>query len=165
MKLLEMDLKLTWSVKTFEELTNEELYQLLRLRSEVFVVEQGCNYMDMDNKDHKCTHLLGWKDGSLMAYSRIVPPGVFYQSPSIGRIVVSGKGRRMGLGIELLNFSIAQTETLYGKTVIQIGAQLYLEKFYESFGFMRTSEIYLEDRIEHIQMTRNLDIKESKKRV
>lgn len=150
-----MNFKLKWSVKEFEELTTRELYQLLRLRSEVFVVEQGCNYMDMDNKDQKCWHLMGWEDDYLMAYARIVPPGISYAYPSIGRIVVSGQGRGRGLGIELLHFSIARVEEFYGKSVIRIGAQLYLEKFYESFGFKKSSEVYLEDKIEHIQMTRN----------
>jgi len=158
-----MELKLTWSIRKFDELTNEELYQLLRLRSEVFVVEQQCNFLDMDNKDQKCTHLLGWKDDVLLAHSRIVPAGVSYEFPSIGRIVVSGKGRGMGLGVELLNVSIAELEGLFGKSVIRIGAQLYLKKFYESFGFQKTSEVYLEDEIEHIEMTREIDPKSGKK--
>ncbi len=149
-----MDLKLNWIVKDFDALTNIELYQLLRLRSEIFVVEQGCNYLDPDNKDFKCKHLLGYKDGDLLAYSRIVPPGVSYEFPAIGRIVVSAKGRGIGLGIELLHFSIARVEAEYGIVNIRIGAQLYLKKFYESFGFEKTSDIYLEDKIEHIEMTR-----------
>jgi len=150
-----MNLKLEWDLKKFSELTNEELYQLLRLRSEVFVVEQGCNFMDMDNKDQKCQHLLGTSDGKLLAYSRIVPSGISYEFPSIGRIVVSGDGRGMGFGIELLNVSISTVEKLYGQVTIRIGAQLYLKKFYESFGFIKSSEIYLEDDIEHIEMTRS----------
>ena len=154
--MLKMELKLTWSIRKFDELTNEELYQLLRLRSEVFVVEQQCNFLDMDNKDQKCAHLLGWKDGVLLAHSRIVPAGVSYEFPSIGRIVVSGKGRGMGLGVELLNVSIAELEGLFGKSVIRIGAQLYLKKFYQSFGFQKTSDVYLEDEIEHIEMTREI---------
>ncbi|MGD6027673.1 drug:proton antiporter, partial [Xanthomonas citri pv. citri] len=93
---MKMNLKLEWSLKKFTELTNEELYQLLRLRSEVFVVEQGCNFMDMDNKDQKSQHLLGKNGEQLLAYSRIVPTGVSYEFPSIGRIVVSGAGRGMG---------------------------------------------------------------------
>jgi ElaA protein len=152
-----MELKLTWSVRKFDELTNEELYQMLRLRSEVFIVEQHCIFMDMDNKDQKCTHLLGWKDGDLLAHSRIVPPGLSYEYPSIGRIVVSGKGRGLGLGVELLNVSIAQVEMLFGKSVIRIGAQQYLKRFYESFGFQQSSDIYLEDEIEHIEMTRQIN--------
>jgi ElaA protein len=149
-----MNLKLDWKLLKFDALSNEALYQLLRLRSEVFVVEQGCNYMDMDNKDQKCHHLLGYQDGQLLAYSRIVPAGLSYEFPSIGRIVVSSKGRGRGLGIELLNTSIEKLESLYGKGCIKIGAQLYLKRFYESFGFEMFSDIYLEDKIEHIEMIR-----------
>ena len=149
-----MNFKLDWYLKRFEELSIEELYELLRLRSEVFVVEQRCNFMDMDNKDQKCYHLLGRKNGKLLAYARIVPAGLSYAFPSIGRIVVSGDGRGMGFGVELLEVSISTVEKLYGKTTIRIGAQLYLEKFYGSFGFQKSSEVYLEDEIEHIEMTR-----------
>ena len=149
-----MNFKLDWYLKRFEELSIEELYELLRLRSEVFVVEQRCNFMDMDNKDQKCYHLLGRKNGQLLAYARIVPAGLSYAFPSIGRIVVSGDGRGMGFGVELLEVSISTVEKLYGKTTIRIGAQLYLEKFYGSFGFQKSSEAYLEDEIEHIEMTR-----------
>ena len=150
-----MNLKLEWTIKKFHELANEELYQLLRLRSEIFVVEQQCNFMDMDNKDQKSHHLLGMKEGQLLAYSRIVPPGISYEYPSIGRIVVSSHGRGMGLGIELMQISISTLENLYGNNSIRIGAQLYLKKFYESFGFEKSSDVYLEDNIEHIEMTRN----------
>ena len=150
-----MSFKLEWTLKKFDVLTNEELYQILRLRSEVFVVEQLCNFMDMDNKDQKCHHLLGVRNGVLLAYSRIVPPLVSYEFPSIGRIVVSPLGRGTGLGQELLNKSIATLEELYGTIEIRIGAQLYLKKFYESFGFRQSGDIYLEDEIEHIEMTRN----------
>ena len=149
-----MNFKLDWYLKRFEELSIEELYELLRLRSKVFVVEQRCNFMDMDNKDQKCYHLLGLKDNKLLAYARIVPAGLSYEFPSIGRIVVSGDGRGMGFGVELLEVSISTVEELYGKTTIRIGAQLYLEKFYGSFGFQKSSEVYLEDEIEHIGMTR-----------
>ena len=149
-----MNLKLEWVVKGFADLSNEELYQLLRLRSEIFVVEQSCNFLDMDNKDQKCLHLLGSENGQLLAYARIVPVGVSYEFPSIGRIVVSEKGRGRGLGIELLNVSIAKLTELYGEVTIRIGAQLYLKRFYETFNFIQSSDIYLEDEIEHIEMTR-----------
>ncbi|WP_026628210.1 GNAT family N-acetyltransferase [Dyadobacter alkalitolerans] len=151
-----MDLKLAWHFKTFEDLTKAELYDLLQLRNEVFVVEQKCCFLDLDGKDQKCHHLSGYLNGRLMAFSRIVPPGVSYEFPSIGRIAVSGEGRGKGYGIELLNESIRKVEILYGKSVIRIGAQLYLKKFYGSFGFVQSSEIYLEDDIEHIEMTRQI---------
>lgn len=151
-----MDLKLAWKFKTFEELDTNELYSILRLRNEVFVVEQRCNYLDTDGKDQKSHHLSGYADGQLMAFARILPPGVSYEYPSIGRIAVAARGRGKGYGIELLNESIKKVEFLYGKSIIRIGAQLYLNKFYGSFGFVQSSEIYLEDNIEHIEMTRQI---------
>jgi ElaA protein len=151
-----MSLKLDWRFKAFDALTTTELYEILQLRNEVFIVEQRCNFLDLDDKDQKSMHLSGYRDGKLMAFSRIVPPGVSYEFPSIGRIVVSGKGRGAGYGIELLNESIAKVEELYGKSIIRIGAQLYLKRFYESFQFFQSSDIYLEDDIEHIEMTRQI---------
>jgi ElaA protein len=118
------------------------------------VVEQRCCYLDVDNKDQHCHHLLGYQDGKLMVYSRIVPPGLSYEYVSIGRIVSSMDARGKGLGAELLNVSIKTVEELYGKGIIRIGAQLYLKEFYESFGFQQSGDVYLEDKIEHIQMTR-----------
>jgi ElaA protein len=149
-----MDLKLDWRFKTFEELSTTELYEILQLRNEVFVVEQRCCFLDLDGKDQKSHHLSGYRDDKLMAFSRIVPPGVSYEFASIGRIAVSGQGRGMGYGIELLKESITMVEKLYGKTIIRIGAQLYLKRFYGSFGFVQSSDVYLEDDIEHIEMTR-----------
>ncbi|MCF0049815.1 GNAT family N-acetyltransferase [Dyadobacter chenwenxiniae] len=151
-----MDLKLNWNFKTFEALSKQELYEILRIRNEVFVVEQRCCYPDLDGKDQKSHHLCGFRDDNLLAYARILPPGVSYEFASIGRIVVSGQGRGMGYGIELLNESIKKVEELYGKTIIRIGAQLYLKRFYGSFGFVQSSGIYLEDDIEHIEMTRQI---------
>lgn len=149
-----MDYQLDWRFQTFDELTTTELYGILRLRSEVFVLEQRCCYLDADNKDQRSHHLSGYRDGELMAFSRIVPPGLSYEYPAIGRIVVSRKGRGAGYGVELLNVSIQKLEELYGNVPIRIGAQLYLKRFYESFGFRQSGEIYLEDAIEHIEMTR-----------
>lgn len=149
-----MDYLLDWRFQTFDELATSELYAILRLRSEVFVLEQRCCFLDMDNKDQLSYHLSGYHDGQLMAFARIVPPGLSYEYPAIGRIVVSPKGRGAGYGIELLNVSIQKLEELYGKVPIRIGAQVYLKKFYESFGFSQSGAIYLEDDIEHIEMTR-----------
>jgi ElaA protein len=142
----------TWTCKTFAELTPDELYAILRLRSEVFVVEQNCVFLDMDNKDQKSHHLMGWRDGELLGYSRILCAGISYVESSIGRVVTSPAARRLGVGRELLNKSIDTLYALYGKQPIRIGAQCYLTKFYESFGFVQKGEIYLEDGIEHIQM-------------
>src|SRR5579863_6710931 len=101
---------LNWTCKHFSELTTEELYQILRLRSEVFVVEQNCVFLDMDNKDFVCHHLIGRKEKQLLGYSRIVPPGISYAESSIGRIVSSPAARGLGIGQELLMQSI---ETMY----------------------------------------------------
>lgn len=150
-----MERKLQWVVRRFDELDTTTLYELLRLRSEVFVLEQKSIFLDLDNKDQACVHLLGLRDGELLAYSRIVPPGLSYEYPSIGRVVVSHNGRGMSLGQELMSVSISVLEDLYGLSSIRIGAQLYLKKFYGSFGFEQTSGIYDEDGIDHIEMTRN----------
>lgn len=142
----------TWTVKAFDQLRVEELYKILRLRSEVFVVEQNCVFLDMDNKDQHCFHLMGWQDEQLMGYSRIVPAGISYDESSIGRIVSSPAARGQGIGRELLTMSIDTLYELMDKRDIRIGAQYYLKRFYESFGFVQKGEIYLEDGIEHIEM-------------
>jgi ElaA protein len=141
-----------WVCKPFRELTTEELYLILRLRSEVFVVEQNCVFLDMDNKDFYCDHLMGWKENILLGYSRIVPPGISYEESSIGRIVSSPAGRGMGVGRELMQQSIQTLYRIHGKKDIRIGAQYYLKEFYESYGFVQTGEIYPEDGINHIEM-------------
>jgi ElaA protein len=145
---------INWVCKKFHELTVDELYELLRLRSEVFVVEQNCVFLDMDNKDQKCVHLLGWTGEDLAASVRIVPAGVSYAEPSIGRVVTSPKYRRTGLGKLLMEEAIRITTQLHGNQPIRIGAQLYLKNFYTSLGFDAEGEIYMEDGIEHIEMVR-----------
>lgn len=147
-------MKINWVCKKFHELTVDELYELLRLRSEVFVVEQNCVFLDMDNKDQKCDHLLGWIGDDLATTVRIVPAGVSYAEPSIGRVVTSPKYRRTGLGKLLMEEAIRITTQLHGNQPIRIGAQLYLRNFYSSLGFEAEGEIYLEDGIEHIEMVR-----------
>lgn len=147
-----MDKQLRWDVKKFEELNVNELYAILRLRSEVFVVEQNCVFLDMDDKDQLSYHLLGWKDELLAAYTRLVPPGVAYDLPSIGRVVTSPAERRNGSGKLLMKKSIEETRQLFGHTPIKIGAQVYLKKFYASLGFEPSGDVYLEDGIEHIAM-------------
>jgi ElaA protein len=142
----------TWTIKPFQQLSAEELYSILRLRSEVFVVEQNCVFLDIDNKDAHCDHLMGWKGDLLAAYSRIVPAGISYVESSIGRIVTSPAARGGGIGRELVSRSIEYLYALYGKCDIRIGAQYYLKNFYISFGFVQKGEIYLEDGIEHIEM-------------
>ncbi len=147
-------MNLRFILKSFDELTPAELYAILRLRSEVFVVEQNCVFLDMDDKDQESHHLMGMLDGKLVAYTRLLPAGLAYEHPSIGRVVTSPAVRGTGAGRLLMDKSIEVCEQLYGKTTIVIGAQLYLKEFYSSFGFRQSSDIYDEDGIDHIQMTR-----------
>ncbi len=147
-----MDMNITWTCKKFDELTTHELYAVLQLRSEVFVVEQNCVFQDMDDKDQYSWHLMGWHNNLLAAYTRLVPAGVSFKEVSIGRVVTSPKMRKSGAGRSLMKKSIETTYNIFGNQAIRIGAQLYLKKFYESFGFQQSSEIYLEDGIEHIEM-------------
>ncbi|KAA2244459.1 GNAT family N-acetyltransferase [Chitinophaga agrisoli] len=144
-----------WIEKTFDELTTAELYALLQLRSEVFVVEQQCPYQDMDGSDQKALHLMGYNDThKLVAYTRIFAPGIKFDMASIGRVITAMEVRRTGAGRELMIKSIAVLEERYGKQPIKIGAQQYLHKFYSSLGFRQSSEMYLEDNIPHIEMIR-----------
>ena len=146
---------INWSFKKFDNLTSHELYSVLQLRNEVFVVEQNCVFQDADNKDQDSHHLMGWDDETLVAYSRIVPSGIAYDSfPSIGRVVTSPKTRRTGIGKILMQQSIEELQKLFGQSSIKLGAQLYLKNFYESFGFVQSSEVYTEDGIPHIEMIR-----------
>jgi ElaA protein len=138
--------------KPFSALTPHELYAIIRLRNEVFVVEQNCVFQDADNKDLHCHHLMVWDNKALVAYARLLPPGLAYEQMSIGRIISSPSYRGTGVGKVLVNESIMGCEKLFGKGAIKIGAQLYLQKFYESFGFKQISDIYFEDDIKHILM-------------
>lgn len=140
--------------KPFDALTNKELYAILKLRSEIFVVEQNCVFLDMDGKDQSCQHLLLMQNKELMAYARIVPPGLSYEQASIGRVVSSATARGKGFGKQLLLLAIENCIRLYGNKAIKIGAQLYLKDFYESFGFVVIGEVYDEDGIEHVYMIR-----------
>ncbi|MFY8003598.1 MAG: GNAT family N-acetyltransferase [Chitinophagaceae bacterium] len=147
---------LFWKCLFFTDLTVNELYDLLRLRSEVFVVEQNCVFLDADNIDKQCFHLLGFNQyNELVASVRIVPPGVTYEYMSIGRVVSSPKYRGQGFGQQLMKKAIVACERLYGKQSIKIGAQCYLQRFYESFGFKQCGEIYMEDGIPHMPMIRD----------
>lgn len=146
--------RISWSLHKFEELTPSDLYELLTLRSAVFVVEQQCVFLDMDNKDQRSWHLLGKINNQLVACTRLLPAGLAYECCSIGRVVTAAAVRRTGVGKLLMEESINYCEKLFGRGPIEIGAQLYLENFYQSFGFIREGEIYLEDGIEHIHMIR-----------
>ncbi|MAJ38479.1 MAG: GNAT family N-acetyltransferase [Flavobacteriaceae bacterium] len=136
-------------VVLFQELSNIELYQILQLRTEVFVVEQDCVYQDMDDKDYESLHVVLLLDNNIAAYTRI------YQSSKashIGRVVVKKEHRKNDLGRLIMKESVDFCESEYGKQDIIISAQLYLLKFYSELGFSSEGEIYLEDGIKHIQM-------------
>ena len=143
---------INWTIKNFDTLSVPELYQIMRLRSEIFVVEQNCVYQDLDGKDQKALHLFGIIDETIVAYCRLFKAGDYFDFASIGRVVVAENYRDKKFGHDLMNQAIAAIEKYLGEQNITISAQLYLKKFYESHGFIPTSEMYLEDDIPHIQM-------------
>lgn len=142
-----------WKLKKFNELTVDELYAVLQLRNEVFVVEQNCVFQDADEKDQASFHLMGWHGEKLAAYSRLVPPGKSFDKASIGRVVTASWIRGKGAGKELMKISIEKTKQLFGDGAIMVSAQLYLKEFYKSLGFQPCSDVYLEDGIDHIKMS------------
>jgi ElaA protein len=145
-------MELIWKCVLFDELSVHELYVIMRLRNEVFVVEQNCVFQDADNNDQGCYHLTGWHGDNLVAYSRLVPPGLIYAEMSIGRVVTSPAYRGAGAGRQLVQNAILNCTLIFGKKPIKIGAQLYLKKMYESFDFQQVGEGYMEDGIPHIYM-------------
>lgn len=145
---------LNWKTKAFTELNNYELYELLKLRSKVFVVEQNCVFLDMDDKDQKSLHVLGFDNDVLVACSRLVPAGVSYKEASIGRVVTDPNYRGKGMGKALMQVSVDKLYEEFGEQPIRIGAQCYLIAFYENIGFNINSDEYLEDGIPHVEMLR-----------
>lgn len=148
-------MKYTKITKAFEELTPAELYDILRLRSEIFVVEQNCVFLDTDNKDQKCYHTMLYTGDELVAYARLVPAGLSYSEISIGRIVTGNSVRGKGMGKVLVQAAIDDCDLLFGPQPIRIGAQAYAIKFYEIFGFKTDGEHYDEDGIDHVEMIRD----------
>jgi ElaA protein len=142
-------------VKTFQELSLVELYETLALRSEVFVVEQDCVYQDIDGKDQQALHLLGTKDGELVAYTRCFDKGFYFEEASIGRVLVKENQRKYGYGHDILEASINEVKSRFNAETIRISAQKYLTKYYESHQFKQIGEGYLEDGIPHIAMIRS----------
>ncbi|WP_298779387.1 GNAT family N-acetyltransferase [uncultured Polaribacter sp.] len=138
--------------KSFSELNPTELYAILQLRSEVFVVEQDCVYQDLDFKDQKSLHILGFKNEKIVAYTRIFKPGDYFDNASIGRVVVAAPERKYGYGHDLMKVSIKAIKDHFKVDKITISAQVYLQKFYESHNFIQVGEEYLEDGIPHIRM-------------
>ena len=146
---------LRWVTKTFAELTVNELYDLLKLRSEVFVVEQKCIFLDIDNNDQKAFHTIGFLGEEVVATTRLFDKNIMYDGyQSIGRVVTAPKHRGLSIGKALMQYSIQECERLFGKGPIKIGAQLYLKKFYNEQGFEQSGDVYIEDEIDHIPMIR-----------
>ena len=145
-----------WRFAPFDQLTVREVHDLFQARAGVFVLEQTCPFQDVDGIDPACWHLLGTANGHgpLLAYCRLVPPGVKYEEPSIGRVLTTKEGRGTGAGRELMEQAIARCDAMWPGKTLRIGAQQYLEKFYGSLGFTRASEPYDEDGIIHIEMLR-----------
>ncbi|MNM54590.1 putative acyltransferase [compost metagenome] len=143
---------MNWHLKTFEELSNLELYRILKARTDIFVVEQNCPYPEVDGKDPSCHHLFLEDQGELIAYLRLLPPGLSYPEASVGRFIVDASRRGTGLGRELLARGLAFIRDTSGDSGVKIQAQAYLQSFYASFGFIPVSEVYDEDGIPHLDM-------------
>jgi ElaA protein len=141
--------------KTFQQLTTDELYAILQLRSEVFVVEQNCVYQDIDKKDQKALHVLGFKNDTLVAYTRLFQPGDYFENASIGRVVVRQNERQHKYGYDIMKVSINAIQQHYNETTIKISAQEYLVKFYSNLGFKTIGNSYLEDGIPHVAMVKS----------
>ncbi|MBV8328312.1 MAG: GNAT family N-acetyltransferase [Chryseobacterium sp.] len=145
-------MKIEFFIKSFEELSTIELYNILKLRSEIFIIEQNCVYQDIDDKDIQCHHLMCFVDGNLAGYTRIVPPGLTYEDASVGRVVIGTAYRGLGLGKQMMEHSIKGCQDILKESRIRISAQFYLLKFYNSLGFSEVGEPYEEDGIPHIEM-------------
>ncbi len=142
------------TVKSFDELSTKELYELLQLRSEIFVVEQDCVYQDLDGKDQKALHIIGTKNNSIVAYTRIFKAGDYMAQACIGRVAVKDGERKHGYGIAIMKASIKAVEEQFGESSIALSAQTYLKRFYNSLGFQEKGGEYLEDGIPHVVMVR-----------
>lgn len=147
-------MNITWRFAAFDALSAAELYELLQLRAEVFVVEQACAFQDMDGSDNKAIHVLGTAGGELVAYARCFPAGIKFPEASIGRVITREPVRGSGMGHELMRQSIACVGQHWGEQPIRIGAQARLEKFYLQHGFLTAGAPYIEDGIPHVEMLR-----------
>lgn len=145
-------MQINWVLKKFEELSVSELYAIIELRNEVFVVEQNCVYQDADNIDQLSYHLSGYMNGNLIAYARLIPPSIAYKEMSIGRVVSKASYRKLGIGKKLVEVAIEEMYSLFAVQPIKIGAQYYLLHFYQLLGFKEIGDVYLLDGIDHIEM-------------
>ncbi|HEX7868544.1 MAG TPA: GNAT family N-acetyltransferase [Chryseobacterium sp.] len=143
-----------WKIKSFEEITTSELYEIIKARVDVFVVEQNCPYPDLDGYDQKAIHLWAEQDNTVLAYCRIFNRGIKYNETSIGRVLTSEKGRGKNLGKQLIKYAVETIENRFKTSEVRISAQDYLLKFYSDFGFQDTGKKYLEDNIPHTEMFR-----------
>ncbi|WP_028122215.1 GNAT family N-acetyltransferase [Epilithonimonas tenax] len=143
-----------WKIKTFPELTTTELYEIIKARVNVFVVEQDCPYPDLDDNDQKAIHLWAEDNGEVLAYCRIFDKGIRYPETSIGRVITTENGRGTGLGRQLISYALDIIENRLRTREVRISAQDYLLKFYSDFGFLNTGKKYLEDNIPHTEMLR-----------
>jgi len=139
-------------IKHFDSLTINELYSILKLRNEVFVVEQNCAYLDIDDKDQQAYHIIGCKNNKIVAYTRVFKPGDYFELSSIGRVLVSKDERKHSYGYDIMKESIKMINEKFGKSDILISAQSYLKNFYKNLGFIETENEYLEDGIPHFDM-------------
>jgi len=148
-----------WKMQTFQELTVEQLFDVLKLRMDVFVVEQHCAYPELEEYDRRpeTRHLSGRNAlGQLLAYARILPPGLRYSEVNLGRFVVRADSRKQGIGRQLLQTALQEISRCWPGQAIKISAQGYLQTFYEQYGFIRLTEVYLEDGIPHVEMLKEV---------
>ncbi len=149
-----MNVDIAWRFAHFDQLTPREVHDFYRLRIEVFVLEQACVFQDVDGADPECWHLLGGRGSDLVAYCRLVPPGLKFAEASIGRVITAATVRRTGAGKVLMREALARAGQLWPRQPIRIGAQAHLQRFYGGFGFVAASEEYIEDGIPHLEMLR-----------
>ena len=145
-------MKIEWVKKKWSDISLEELYSVLRLRSEVFVVEQDCVYQDIDNKDQIAIHLLGYINKELIAYSRLFNEGDYFKETSFGRAIIKKENRGQGYGDELIKESLKTIKNYYGNKKVKISAQAHLKYFYSKHAFIAKGKEYLEDGIPHVSM-------------
>jgi ElaA protein len=144
---------MNWTIQMMTNMAATTLYEIVTLRFNVFIIEQACLYEEFDNKDLAAIHVYGRDDtGKIVAYLRILKAGVSFDEVSIGRVVVSPKYRKEGIGRDLMQVGLKTVRDRYGDVPIRISAQAYLESFYASLGFVAQSDIYLEDDIPHLEM-------------